>query len=144
MIRKIISSCTLLSVVLCAGLVCWWASAAGRVDQVSLERSGSQSIRLWAHDGQIVVTRTVQIDAIPESAGSVTWTSTPSQPAGDMIASAADGWLPVAYTSQPLRGKNGVETMVVAPMWLLVAITAILPALWVFSRIKPAKKKPHA
>jgi hypothetical protein len=143
--RRLFTLFSLLSLLLGIATVWWWTGSSGRIDQLSFEWRGSQSIRIWGSGGKILVTRTVFRTASPATAsagiglgsGQIAWNSVAAVPA------SADPRLALSMFSRvttTLPGSGGVESTFVLPAWLLALIFALLPTVWLARKLKGRKK----
>lgn len=144
MFKKILSVCTLGSLLM-AMLCAWcWMQSASKVGQFTFERDGKDALRFWSFEGNFIVSRSVMSEPQGEQAGHLSWASTPrlengNAPAGLTLASG------FSYQTHPLKEKNGVESILILPAWAVTAMFALLPAWWLARKIRPkSKKKPAA
>lgn len=138
--RKLFNFFALASLLMLAATIWWWTGSGGRVDQLSFERHGTQTVRVWGSGGKVLLTRSVYPHAASSGSGQLAWSTTRHTAS----QSPADSKLTLAsfsYASQPLADRGGTETYLVLPAWMLVLLFALLPALWVAAKLKK-KKKP--
>jgi hypothetical protein len=147
--RKLYKTSALVSFLLFGGTVWWWMHSTSRVDEVTYERPGVQSVHVWGTGGKFTITRTVFPGAaMSQNPRQVTWGSTTPDPkAATAMASASTlGFMPFAYDQQPLANASGpskgaIVSRLILPAWLVAAVFALPPALWVAPKLKK-KKKP--
>lgn len=138
--RKLFTFFALVSLLLGAGTVWWWTGSGKRIDQLTFERHGAQSIRLWGSGGKVMLTRTVYPASATPGSGQLAWSSIPSSPS-DKTTSDKLALASFSYASEPLPDKpGGRESSLVLPAWLLTMFFALLPALWLGSKLKGKKK----
>jgi hypothetical protein len=137
--RKLFTTLALFSLLFCAATVWWWTLSGNRIDEVTLERHGQQTMHLWGSGGKVMVTRTVHPAEGHAPTSMVSWGSTPMDPktAGDANISL----LSVSFNRQPLSGGKGGEiSTLILPAWLIAAVFALPPSLWVAPKFKRKKK----
>jgi hypothetical protein len=144
--RKLFTACALMSLLLGVATVWWWTNSGNRIDQITFERQGSQSIRLWGSGGKVLVTRTV-FPAAPMAsagfgAGQLAWNSVSSVPVSGKTGDPRLAMSTFSYVTTPLADRGGVESTLVLPAWLLVLGFALLPTVWLAPKLK-RKKKPQ-
>lgn len=144
MLRKLISVCTLASLLL-ATLSAWcWMQSESKVGQFSFERGGSDAVRVWSFEGNFIFSRSVMVEPQSSGSGQLAWASTPkladgAPPPGLTLASG------FSVQTHPLKDNKGTETILLLPAWLVTAVFAVLPAFWIAKKIRPkGKKKPAA
>jgi hypothetical protein len=141
MTRKLFTVVALFSLLLCAATVWWWTSSGGRIDQVTYERHGVQTVNFWGSGGKVMVTRTVYGEKASDSRRQISFDSVPLD-SGSTVANSDSTLMTVAYNTQPLNGAK-VSTLVM-PAWLIAGVFSIFPALWMATKLKSKpKKKPQ-
>ncbi len=139
--RKLLNFFALISLLLGAATVWWWTGSRNRIDQLTFEKHGSQSVRLWGSDGKVMLTRTVQPASATPGSGELAWSSIPAS-SSDKATQEKLSLASFSYVSQPLADKpGGREASLVLPAWLLIMTFALFPCLWLGSKMK-GKKKP--
>ena len=137
--RKLYNLVTMLSVVLLAGSVWWWAHSRNHMDQVTVQRDGGSTLKVMGSSGKFMLTKAVNHRAEPRSAGQLNWSSVPY----DANAGAPKlTWTSFSFTSQPM--DKGVESTLILPVWLLTLVFAVFPLLWVATKFKKKPKKGGA
>jgi hypothetical protein len=140
MMRKLFTVVALFSLLLCAGTIWWWSSSSDRIDQVTYERHGVQTVNLSGSGGKVVVKRTLYSGAPSDSLRQVSFNSVPldaSSTRGDSNVSL----LAVSYAQQPTTG--GTISTLIIPTWLIVAVSSLFPGMWFVMRMKRRKPKPQ-
>ena len=135
--RKIYNLVTMLSVVLLAGSVWWWAHSRNHMDQVTLQRDGGSTLRVTGSSGKFMLTKAVYSPGESRSAGQLQWSSVPYTASS---GSPKLAWTSFSFTSQPVDGK-GTESTLILPVWLLTLVFAVFPLLWVTAKFKKKPKK---
>jgi hypothetical protein len=142
--RKLYQSVALVSLLLFAGTVWWWTHSSGRVDELTYEKPGVQSLHVWGTGGKLTITRTVYPGAaVVENPHQVTWGSTtPDAKAAAQISSASSlGFMPFAFDRQPpAANKGAMISRLILPAWMIAAVFALPPALWVAPKFKRKKQ----
>lgn len=144
MLRKLISVCTLASLLMATVSAWCWIQSESKVGQISFECSGGDAVRVWSYDGNFIFSRSSMLQKQESGSGQLAWASTPklangAPPAGLTLASG------FSYQSHPLKDDRGIETILILPAWLITAMFAVLPAFWIAKKIRPkSKKKPAA
>jgi hypothetical protein len=140
--RKLFTWSALFSLLLGAATVWWWTGSSRRIDQISLERGGAQSMRLLGSSGKLMFTKTAMPRSASVCAGQLAWSSVAYNSSDKSSADPKLALASFSYTSQPLADKpGGHESTLVLPAWLLTLIFALMPTLWFGSKMK-TKKKP--
>jgi hypothetical protein len=137
--RKFFTVVALFSLLLCAGTVWWWTSSGNRIDQVTYERHGAQTVNLWGSGGKVMLTRTVYTGMPSDSLRQLSFNSIALDPSA-AINNPSLTLMTVSYNKQPQNGAM-VSTLVM-PAWLIAAVFSIFPALWMATKMKK-KKKPE-
>lgn len=157
--RKLLTMSALVSLMLAAATGLWWMRSTSKVDQITLERTGRDTLRLWGTDGKLLLVRTAPPLPAPVRKGreddeirapqpavpdaQFRWASfhrsAPNSPATDpkfMLTS-------FSFASQPVPNAAGLtESTFVVPVWMITTVFAVLPLLWVSLRFKK-KPKPQ-
>jgi hypothetical protein len=138
--RKLYNLVTILSVVLLAGSVWWWAHSSNHLDQVTVQRDGGSTLRVMGSSGKFMLTKAENRNAEAKPSGQVHWSSLPY----DANAGAPKlAWTSFSFTSQPVDGKT-VESTLILPVWLLTLVFAVFPLMWVAAKFKKKPKKAGA
>ena len=139
--RKIFLAGTLLSLILCAGSICWWVRSGGWMDQFTLQRSGGETYNLLASSGKLLVMHTGATDNSAGMNGQLAWRSVPYV-SGGSPGEPALRWTSFSYSSQPSPTRKGaIESTLVLPLWLMTAMCAVVPMVWTKRMFRPAKKQ---
>lgn len=160
MTRKLLTFSAMVSLMLAAATGLWWMRSTQKVDQVTLERTGRDTLRLVGTDGKFLLTRTIPATIAParkvrddDSAkappaplpeAQFRWASydrhAPNLPAVDAKFAATS----FSFASQPGTNAAGLsESTFVVPVWMLTAAFSLLPLLWVSVRFKKKPKPAH-
>lgn len=128
--RKLYNLCTLGSLLLLCGSLWWWNHSSRNTDQVTLHGVGVASVQVTGSAGQVMLTTA---EHRSNGGGQLSWKS--SSQGGDAKLLATS----FAFHNHPQSGLT-----LVVPTWTLALLFAVLPSLWVYSKIKGkgGKKKP--
>jgi hypothetical protein len=156
--RKLLTLSALVSLMLAAATGLWWMRSASKVDQVTLDRTGKDTLRLWGTDGKLLVTRTTvpmvaptrrdddaKAPPAPVPTAQLRWASfdrsAPNSPAADPKFTMTA----FSFASQPLANTAGViESTFVVPVWMIMTAFSVLPVLWVSLRFRKKPNPAHA
>jgi hypothetical protein len=139
--RKLFTTLAFFSLLLCAGTVWWWTSSGERIDQLTYERHGAQTVNFWGSGGKVMFTRTVYPGESKDNLRQLSFNSLPL----DSGAAINDGKLTlmtVSYNSQPMNG--GTVSTLVMPAWLIASVFSVFPALWLATKLKKKKAPKKA
>ncbi len=129
--RKLYNLCTLGSLLLLCGSLWWWNHSSLNTDQVTLHGVGGASVQVTGSAGQVMLTKAVHHD---DKGGQPRWTSAAQGGDAKLLATS------FAFNSHPQKG-----TTLILPSWTLALAFAVLPGLWVWSKVKSkGGKKPAA
>ncbi|MDQ3439715.1 MAG: hypothetical protein M3478_05135 [Planctomycetota bacterium] len=131
--RKLYNYATLASLVLLCGCLWWWNHSSRSTDQVTLHGLGGASVQLTGSGGQVMFTKAASSS---KDGGELSWKSSSHGGEARLLATS--------FTFDH-HGANGVTF--VAPSWALALVFAILPSLWVYSKVhgkRGGKKKDGA
>lgn len=157
--RKLLTLSALVSLMLAAATGLWWMRSTSSVDQVTLDRTGKDTLRLWGTDGKVLLTRTTvpmvaptrrgdddtKAPTAPVPTAQLRWASfnrnAPNSPAADPKFTLTA----FSFSSQPLANATGVtESTFVVPVWMIITVFSVLPLLWVSLRFRKKPKPAHA
>lgn len=132
--RKFFKRLSILSFVLCLATAGWWFRTAKQVDQLTYQRPSVESLSVAGYSGKVVLTHALHDSSQSRlGAGQLAWTST--APGASMPAASSS----FRYTKQPVA-KGGRESMLILPLWVLMAGFAVMPLCWVGLRLRKKKK----
>jgi hypothetical protein len=137
--RKLFTTLAFFSLLLCAGTVWWWTSSGERIDQLTYERHGAQTVNFWGSGGKVMFTRTVYPGESKDNLRQLSFNSLPLD-SGAAINNAT--LMTVSYNSQPMNG--GTVSTLVMPAWLIASVFSVFPALWLATKMKKKKAQKKA
>jgi hypothetical protein len=128
--RKLYNLCTLASLLLLCGSLWWWNHSSRNTDQVTLHGVGGTSVQVTGSGGQVMLTKAVSNDA---DGGNLSWKSSAQGGEPKLLATSFN------FNNHPQNGMT-----LVLPSWALALVFAVLPSLWIYSKVhgKGGKKKP--
>ena len=127
--RKLYNYCTIASVLLLCGSLWWWHHASRNTDQVTLHGLGGASVQLTGSSGQVMLTKAPYAS---RGSGELSWKTSSHGGSPKLLA-----------TSFTFKSQHNGMTLIL-PSWALALVFAVLPSLWVYSKVKRkgGKKKP--
>ena len=129
--RKLYNLCTLGSLLLLCGSLWWWNHSSRHTDQLTLHGVGGASVQVTGSAGQVMLTKAVHHDTT--GGGQLRWSSAAQGGDAKLLATS------FALDNDPQNGMT-----LILPSWALALVFALLPSLWVYSKVhsKGGKKKP--
>jgi hypothetical protein len=140
MIRKLFTMLALFSLLLCVGTAWWWTSSGDRIDQVTYERHGVQTVNLSGSGGKVMFSRTVYDGDASDNLRLLSFNSLPLDAKADI--SAANASMMVSFAKEQVSG--GTMSKLVIPTWLIVAVLSLMPGLWFVLRMNRRRKAKEA
>ncbi|HEV2292754.1 MAG TPA: hypothetical protein VGR35_02800 [Tepidisphaeraceae bacterium] len=131
--RKLYNLCTLGSLLLLCGSLWWWNHSSRNTDQVSLHGVGGASVQVTGSGGQVMLTKAMHHS---RGGGELRWNSSAHGGGPKLLATS------FTFKQHPQKGMT-----LILPTWALALVFAILPSLWVYSKVHGKggkKKKPEA
>ena len=128
--RKLYNYCTIASVLLLCGSLWWWHHASRNTDQVTLHGVGGASVQLTGSSGLVMLTKAPHHS---RGGGELSWKTSSQGGSPKLLA-----------TSFRFNSNSRDGMTLVLPSWSLALVFAVLPSLWVYSKVKRkgGKKKP--
>ncbi len=130
--RKMYNLCTLASLLLLCGSLWWWNHTSRHTDQVTLHGVGGASVQVTGSGGQVIF---IKAASKADGGGELTWKSSAASGKATLLATS------FTFDNHPQSGMT-----LVLPSWALALVFAILPSLWIYSKVhgKGKKKKEGA
>ncbi len=129
--RKLYNLITLASLLLLCGSLFWWNHGSRHTDQVTLQGVGGASVQLTGSGGQVMLTKADNRDT--KAGGQLSWNTAARSGDAKLLATS------FTYANNPQKGMT-----LILPTWAMAFAFAILPSLWVWSKVKRkgGSKKP--
>src|SRR5689334_9789114 len=137
--RKFFTTCVMLSLLACV-LTGWrWSGSNSRMDELTYERHGVQTMQLKGSSGKVMFSRTAFNVGERGNLRQVTFNTTPLDSKG---ASEMANVMAFSFKSEPLAKNGGSVSTLILPAWMLTGAFALMPSIWFARKIKPKKKQP--
>ena len=128
--RKLYNVCTICSLLLLCGSIWWWNHSATKTDEIKLRGVGGAALEVKAAGGEVRLTKVLHHD---DRGGELTWSSSKDRGDAKLFATS------FTFAS---NGRDGMTLVV--PMWAMAFTFAVLPSVWVWSKLKrKGGKKPQ-
>jgi len=130
--RKLYNYATLASLVLLCGSLWWWNHTSRSSGQVTLHGLGGTSVQLSSSGGQVMLSKAAHDS---KGSGGLSWKSSSPSGEGKLLSTS------FAFN----QGSHNSMSLIV-PSWALALVFAVLPSLWVYSKLHAKggkKKKPE-
>jgi hypothetical protein len=140
--RKFFTTCVMLSLLACALTGWWWSGSGSRIDELTYERHGVQTVQLKGSSGKVMLSRTAYSSGERGNLRQVSFNSSPLDSKG---SSELQNVMAFSYKSEPLARNSGSVSTLILPAWMLTGAFALMPSIWFARKLKPKKQpKPAA